>query len=205
MGMFADVTKEPWNKASNTEREAFPSYTNSSATSFRVLTNVGLGRPEPLANKIDAILDKIAIKEDLVLRSGQCYDVAEYVFGKDFKDILRNGDLDELNSKFAGTIGLNKAYMSTSFNEKGGFTKDFEVHIYAPKGTHCMNLNEISAFGQNKGAAWDGESYVSAWSQSGETEIFLHRGYKWKFVKAERGTGKGGTNRIYVQLLDRVP
>ena len=205
MGMFADVTKEPWNKASNTEREAFPSYTNSSATSFRVLTNVGLGRPEPLANKIDAILDKIAIKEDLVLRSGQCYDVAEYVFGKDFKDILRNGDLDELNSKFAGTIGLNKAYMSTSFNEKGGFTKDFEVHIYAPKGTHCMNLNEISAFGQDKGAAWDGESYVSAWSQSGETEIFLHRGYKWKFVKAERGTGKGGTNRIYVQLLDRVP
>lgn len=205
MDMFADVTKRPWNNASKDEREAFPSYTNSSATSCRVLTNVGLGRPEPLANKLDAILDKVATKEDLVLRSGQCWDVAEYVFGKDFKDILRKGDLHELNNKYAGTVGLNKAYMSTSFNEKGGFTKDFEVHIYAPKGTHCMNLNEISYFGQNKGAAWDGESYVSLWSQFGETEIFLHRGYKWKFVKAEKGTGKGGTNRIYVQLLDRVP
>lgn len=153
---------------------------------------------------MDSILDKIRTTEDMVLRSGQDYDVAQYVFGEDFKKLLAAGNLDELNSKFGGTVGVNKAYMSTSFNQHGGFTKQFEVHIYAPKGTHCMNLNEISAFGHGKGTSWDGYSYHKTWEATGETEIFLHRGYKWKFIKAEAGTGKGGRNRIYVQLLDRA-
>ena len=204
MRMLGDVTKEPWRNATNEQREAFPTYTNSSAVSYRVLSNVGLGKYEPLSEKMDAILDKIKTTKDLVLRSGQDYDVAGYVFGEDFMKILQSGNLDELNRKYGGTVGLNKAYMSTSFNEKGGFTKEFEVHIFAPKGTHLMNLNELSGFGHNKGSSWDGDSFYPYWSPTGETEIFLHRGYKWKFIKAEAGAGKGGTNRIYVQLLDRV-
>lgn len=94
--------------------------------------------------------------------------------------------------------------MSTSFNKEGGFTKQFEVHIYAPKGTHCMNLNELSGFGQGRGTSWDGEEFYPTWYDTGETEIFLHRGYRWRFVRAEKGTGKGGTDRIYIQLLNRV-
>ena len=198
------VTKDPWRNATDAQRASFPYYTNDSSHSLRILTNVGLGKPEPQATLMDAILDKIKTEEDLVLRSGQNFDVAGYVFGENFKAVLESGDLDKLNKEFRGTIGVNKAYMSTSFNKEGGFTKQFEVHIFAPKGTHCMNLNELSAYGQGRGVSWDGEEFYPTWKSTGETEIFLHRGYTWKFIRAEHGTGKDGTNRIYVQLLSRA-
>lgn len=204
MRMLGKVTKDAWRNATDAQRAAFPYYTDSSAHSYRILSNVGLGKDEPYADLMDAILDKIKTEKDLVLRSGQDYCVAEYVFGKDFRDLLEAGDLTKLNNDFAGTIGVNKAYMSTSFNKEGGFTKQFEVHIYAPKGTHCMNLNELSGFGQGRGTSWDGEEFYPTWYDTGETEIFLHRGYMWKFVRAEKGTGKGGRDRIYIQLLNRV-
>lgn len=204
MRMLGNVTKDAWRNATDAQRAAFPYYTDSSAHSYRILSNVGLGKYEPYADLMDAILDKIKTEKDLVLRSGQDYCVAEYVFGKDFRDLLEAGDLTKLNNDFAGTIGVNKAYMSTSFNKEGGFTKQFEVHIYAPKGTHCMNLNELSFFGQGRGTSWDGEEFYPTWRATGETEIFLHRGYRWRFVRAEKGAGKDGTDRIYVQLLNRV-
>ena len=204
MRMLGKVTKDAWRNATDAQRAAFPYYTNSSSHSYRILSNVGLGKDEPYADLMDAILDKIKTDKDLVLRSGQDYCVAEYVFGKDFRTLLESGDLTKLNNDFAGTIGVNKAYMSTSFNKEGGFTKQFEVHIYAPKGTHCMNLNELSGFGQGRGTSWDGEEFYPTWYDTGETEIFLHRGYRWRFVRAEKGTGKGGTDRIYIQLLNRV-
>lgn len=94
--------------------------------------------------------------------------------------------------------------MSTSFNERGGFSKQFEIHIFAPRGTHCINLNEVSGFGGGRGTSWDGEGFNPTWNGRGETEIFLHRGYRYRFVRAEKGTGRGGRDRIYIQLLDRV-
>lgn len=203
MQNLGKVTKDPWQNATDEQRRAFPHYTDSSANSHRILSNVGHGRPEPYADRMDAILDKIQINEDMVLRSGQDYDVAKYVFGEDFMKLLQSKELNELNTKYAGTIGLNKAYMSTSFNQHGGFSKDFEFHIFAPKGTHCINLNEISTFGSGKGASWDGESYNPVWSDRGETEIFLHRNYMYKFVRAEAGTGLGGRTRVYIQLIGR--
>ena len=204
MRMLGKVTKDAWRNATDAQRAAFPYYTDSSAHSYRILSNVGLGKDEPYADLMDAILDKIKTEKDLVLRSGQDYCVAEYVFGKDFRDLLEAGDLTKLNNDFAGTIGVNKAYMSTSFNKEGGLIKQFEVHIYAPKGTHCMNLNELSGFGQGRGTTWDGEEFYPTWYDTGETEIFLHRGYRWRFVRAEKGTGRGGTDRIYIQLLNRI-
>lgn len=204
MQNLGKVTKDAWQNATEEQRAAFPYYTDSSAHSQRILTNVGLGRPEPYADKLDAILDKIQTNQDMVLRSGQNYDVAMYVFGVEFMKLLQAGQLDELNNRFAGTIGVNKAYMSTSFNRLGGFTKQFEFHIFAPKGTHCMNLNELSVFGNGLGIKWDGESYDPIWSSGGETEIFLHRNIMYKFIRAEAGTGKRGTTRVYIQLVGRL-
>lgn len=204
MQMLGDCTKDAWQKATDEQRAAFPWYTNDSSNSRAINTATGFGRPHPKIKDMDAILDKISTKEDMVLRSGQNYCVAGFVFGSDFEALLSAGRLSELNAKYAGTIGHNKAFMSTSFNQEGGFSKEFEVHIFAPKGTHCMNLNELSYFGHNLGTAWDGVSYHSSWDKHGETEIFLHRGYKWKFIRAEAGTGFCGRNRIYVQLLDQV-
>lgn len=204
MKKLGKVTKDPWRNATEEQRAAFPYYTNDSNHSERILTNVGKGRPEPYADKLDAILDKIQISHDMVLRSGQNYDVAGYVFGNEFMQLLKDNNVAELNTRFGGTIGVNKAYMSTSFNQNGGFTKQFEFHIFAPKGTNCMNLNEISYFGQNQGTKWDGESYNPKWHDRGETEIFLHRNLMYKFIRAELGTGRSGTTRVYVQLVGRV-
>lgn len=204
MTKLGDVTKDAWQGAEEEQRAAFPYYTNDSSHSRAILTDVGLGKKNEYADKMDAILDKIHIKEDLVVRSGQDYCMAEYIWNADFRSLLEAEDLDGLNDTYAGLIGVNKAYMSTSFNKEGGFTKEFELHLFLPKGTSCMNVNEISSFGHGQGTKWDGYSFYPDWYPTGETEIFLHRGYQYKFIRAEKGTGKGGKNRLYVQVLDRV-
>lgn len=204
MTMYGNATKDVWQNAPIEARSAVKTYTGSASTSINCAA--GMGRDNQYVPLIDSILNNIKTTEDVVLRSGQNYDVAGYVFGSDFEDLLSQlrydpSKLDELN-KLGGRIGVNKAYMSTSFNKEGGFTKQFEFHVFAPKGTRCMNVNEISNFGHRRRVdEWDGFDFYKDWSPYGETEILLARNTKFKFIRAELGTGKGGTNRVYIQLL----
>ena len=200
MNMFGDSSEKPWTNSPVDARQAFVDYTGCS--SGLILSDTGMGRPNAHAKLMDTILDQTAISEDVVLRSGQDYDVAGFVFGDEFRELLAKGNLDELNSRFRGTIGLNKAYMSTSFSKFGGFAKEFEFHIYAPKGTKMINASGFSCCDRlDRGVDWDGREFFSIWKDGGETEIILHRGLKYKFVKAEAGVGKGGTARIYIQIV----
>lgn len=203
MRMLGESCKQAWNDATEEQREAFAIYTNETAIAKRILKDTGMGIPNEYARKMDAVLDNIHISEDIVVRSGQSYSMAEILFGSDFKRMLYDEDFEGLN-KMKGKIGHNKSYMSTSFNQNGGRAKDFEFHIFAPKGTSCINLNEVSFYGGDLGTKWDGESFDPQWVQGGESEIFIHRGYKMMFLRAEVGTGKRGIPRIYVALLNRV-
>lgn len=202
MDMLGNATKPVWSKASVESKQALVDYTGSD--SMRILSDVGRGISNEKADRISEVLDGITTTESLVLRSGQRYEMLEYIWDKDFKNMLERRDIDGLNSMFGGRVGTNKSFMSTSFNENGGLDRDFEFHIFAPKGTHCMNLNEISEFGNMVSIHdWDGYEFSRRYDRSGETEILLHSGYRFKFIKAEKGAGKRGRDRIYVQLLNR--
>lgn len=192
-------SKPIWQAATTNQKQAFVDYCGS--YSQQMLSDIAQGRKNERVERIDAVMKQIHYPKDIVLRSGQNFCMAGYIFNSDFERLLRDGKIDELNAKYAGLIGKNVAYMSTSFNENGGFRKQFEFHLFCPKGTSMMNVYVLSPYGEGEGIHWNGESYPKTWSRGGETEIFLGRDLYYKFIRAEAGAGMGGTTRVYVQVL----
>lgn len=202
MTNMGKVSQPVWQAATREQKQAFVDYCGS--YSEQMLTDIANGVQNDRVDRIDVVMNQIKYPHDIVLRSGQNFCMAEYIFSKEFRNLLENDMIDELNAKFAGTIGKNVAYMSTSFNKNGGFSKQFEFHLFCPQGTSMMNVYVLSRYGGHEGVNWDGFSYPKNWSSNGETEIFLGRGLLYKFVKAELGTGMGGTNRVYVQIVGTI-
>lgn len=193
---------DAWINATIEERRAIIDYTGS--YSQEMIVDRAFGRNNDRVKNLDSLLDKVTLKEDLVLRSGQNFCVPGFIFGNDFESVLRTEDMAELNKRFAGIKGVNNGYMSTSYNEKGGFSyPDIEFHIFAPKGTHGMVANQISRCAENRGENWDAISHNTNWS-IGESEFILHGGLIYQFIKAELGTTMSDTGiRLYVQILGR--
>lgn len=194
---------DAWINAPEEERRAIIKYTGS--YSKEMIVDRASGKSNELVTHLDSLLDKIKLSEDMVLRSGQDFCVPRIIFGDDFANILESEDLDSLNKKFSGHKGFNGGYMSTSYNELGGFgDKDIEFHIFAPKGTHGMIANQISSCAENRGVDWDAVSFRSDWRERGESEFLLHGGYIYKFIKAEKDTRMSDTGiRLYIQILGK--
>lgn len=194
---------DAWINAPEEERRAIIKYTGS--YSKEMIVDRASGKSNELVTHLDSLLDKIKLSEDMVLRSGQDFCVPRIIFGDDFANILESEDLDSLNKKFSGHKGFNGGYMSTSYNERGGFRdKDIEFHIFAPKGTHGMIANQISSCAEDRGIDWDAVSFRSDWRERGESEFLLHGGYIYKFIKAEKDTRMSDTGiRLYIQILGR--
>ncbi len=194
---------DAWINAPEEERRAIIKYTGS--YSKEMIVDRASGKSNELVTHLDSLLDKIKLSEDMVLRSGQDFCVPRIIFGDDFANILESEDLDSLNKKFSGHKGFNGGYMSTSYNELGGFRdKDIEFHIFAPKGTHGMIANQISSCAEDRGIDWDAVSFRSDWRERGESEFLLHGGYIYKFIKAEKDTRMSDTGiRLYIQILGR--
>lgn len=192
---------DAWINAPVEERKAIIDYTGS--WSEEMIKDRAFGRDNERVKRLDSLLDKITLKEDLVLRSGQDFCVTGFIFGSDFESVLRTEDILELNKRFAGAKGVNNAYLSTSYNERGGFSKDIEFHIFAPKGTNGMVANQVSRCGERRGVEWDAVSHNANWSL-GESEFILHGGLIYQFIKAELGTKMSDTGiRLYIQILGR--
>lgn len=193
---------DAWINAPVGERKAIIDYTGS--WSEDMIKDKAFGIDNERVKNLDSLLDKITLKEDLVLRSGQDFCVPGFIFGDDFESVLRTKDVLELNKRFAGIKGVNNAYMSTSYNERGGFGgKDIEFHIFAPKGTNGMVANQISRCAENRGVNWDAISHDAHWSV-GESEFLLHGGLIYQFIKAELGTSMSYTGiRLYIQILGK--
>lgn len=194
---------DAWINAPEEERRAIIKYTGS--YSREMIVDRASGRSNELVTHLDSLLDKIKLSEDMVLRSGQDFCVPRIIFGDDFANILESEDLDSLNKKFSGHKGFNGGYMSTSYNERGGFSdKDIEFHIFAPKGTHGMIANQISSCAEDRGVDWDAVSFRSDWREREESEFLLHGGYIYKFIRAEKDTRMSETGiRLYIQILGR--
>ncbi len=194
---------DAWINAPEEERRAIIKYTGS--YSKEMIVDRASGKSNELVTHLDSLLDKIKLSEDMVLRSGQDFCVPRIIFGDDFANLLESEDLDSLNKKFSGHKGFNGGYMSTSYNEHGGFRdKDIEFHIFAPKVTHGMIANQISSCAEDRGIDWDAVSFRSDWRERGESEFLLHGGYIYKFIKAEKDTRMSDTGiRLYIQILGR--
>ena len=151
---------------------------------------------------MDEILDHCYLAEDTVLRRGCSFSEMRSIFGDNFGKLMDDMNISELN-KLTGHRGINEGFISTSWDMEGGFWKSVDLRIYAPKGTQAFYAKPVSGFGDGHGYGWDGKSASTNFCQGRENETIVHRGYEYRFIKAEKGGHKGSRITIYIELLTR--
>lgn len=187
----------PWTNGSDEAKRAITDYTDSSYGSVNSSYWKNF-KPHSDGTLIDSILDDCSFSEDLTLRRGCSKAEMSSIFGKRFGELVEKGDIDALN-KLVGYTGVNEGFISTTFDMNGGFSGNVDLRIYAPKGTQGIYAKGISVCQDGKGANWVGISN-SQFRVGAENEIIIHRGYEYRFIKAEQD---GGRIKIFIELLTR--
>lgn len=195
---IAEVS-DAWKNASYNAKKAVRGYTNGTyddinASYWRDFKGCKDGK------LMDEILDGCQFTEDTVLRRGCSFSEMRNIFGDDFGKLMDEMNLDGLNA-MAGHRGINEGFISTSFDTEGGFWKSVDLRIFAPKGTKGFYAKPVSGFGDGHGADWDGISASKHFTRGRENEVIIHRGYEYRFIKAETSTKSKIT--LYVELLTR--
>lgn len=196
-----DDSGSAWITGSNDAKQAVSAYTNGSYDRVNKSywrDKVGCKDGE----LISSIIDNCVLSKDTVLRRGCDIEEMGSIFGNDFLQLARNGDVDGLN-KLRGAKGVNEGFISTSFDMNGGFWKGVDLRFYAPKGTQAIYAKPISGYGDCYGASWDGKNSKANFDKGRENEVIVNRGYEYRFIKAETGGVNGSRITIYVELLSR--
>ena len=198
---IAEVS-DAWTTASQDARRAVRGYTNGTYDDI----NASYWRdykPHRDGTLMDEILDKCYLSEDTVLRRGCTFAEMRSIFGDSFGNLIDAMDIDGLNA-VAGARGVNEGFISTSWDMDGGFWKSVDLRIFAPKGTQAFYAKPVSGFGDGLGADWDGKQASRTFRRGAENETIVHRGYEYRFVRAEKYVGTHHSKiTIYIELLTR--
>ena len=130
------------------------------------------------AKDLTTSLRRAETKQPVVLRRGIHESDLAYMLGfnGDFSKVKANWDT--INE--GGYAAEDKGFLSTSPVKTGGFTsKDVELRIYCPAGTHAAYVDSISTY-------------------QGEQETLLQSGSMYKVVKLEEA---GSKTVAYLELL----
>ena len=138
-------------------------------------------------NNAIAGLNKASLDTNLVLRRGtDLGDLAGFMPGN-FRDnvrALRNMSVDELNARFAGTVGTYAGFTSTSSLYDRGFAGNVEIIFNAPVGTAASSVMSVSQYGTAEG------------------ETLLNAGTKVFIEKIEASDGhKGSDIRVFMNII----
>lgn len=122
-------------------------------------------------------LRRVTTNQPVVLRRGIWESDLAHMLGfkGDFSQV--EAHMDEINK--GGYAAQDKGFLSTSPYSSGGFTKDVELRIYCPTGTHAAYVDSIS-------------------SHRGEKETLLQSGSIYKVHKIEK---QGYKTIAYIELL----
>lgn len=130
-----------------------------------------------LAENLTTALRRAQTTKPVVLRRGIYKEDLAHMLG--FNGVASEIDMhwDEINSgDFAAE---DKGFLSTSPYASGGFSKEVELRIYCPAGTHAAYVDSIS-------------------SHKGEKETLLQSGSMYRVLKLEKS---GYKTIAYVELL----
>lgn len=105
-------------------------------------------------NNARAGLANATLEKSIVVRRGtDLGDLAGFMPG-DFssnRNFLYGLSVEELNKKFAGTVGCYAGFTSTSSLWDRGFDGDVEVILTVPQGSQASSIMSISRFGTGEG------------------------------------------------------
>ena len=190
-----------WMDADKAAREAVARYTGSEY--YDINRSYYYHKTEcKLGKLMDSILDKCVLTEDVVVRHGCDMSKVDALFGTDFGALARSVDVAALNKR-AGARAIHESFISTSFERNGGFNKSVELRIYCSKGTNAIYAKPISGYNDALGARFDGTNHSKRFVSGTENEIIVHRGYEFRFIKAEAGGVAGEKITLFVELLTR--
>ena len=130
-----------------------------------------------LSENLTTALRRAQTEKPVVLRRGiNNEDLAHMLgFNGDFSEVKKHWD--EIN---AGEYAAeDKGFLSTSPYKKGGFTKNVELRIYCPSGSHAAYVDSIS-------------------THQGERETILNSGSMYRVIKLEE---EGSHTVAYLELL----
>ena len=209
---FFDNAKENWAIASASEKAAMFQYTAGSSYITEPLRGIKgyyhyytgrLAESERHIKDMTTYISRSSFKDDVWVKRDEIAAFMEYRFK--LPKSLDGYASDP--SKLVGLVGTDDSFVScgncrnTKFSEK-----PVCLNIYCPKGTRGTYVEPFSNFGSKHnngvycpGKNWDG---VSKPLITGENEIILQRGTKFRITKAEYTNGKW---YIDVEILAQKP
>lgn len=191
---YFDNAVEAWKMATDDEKQAMWQYTAGSSYITEPLRAIKgyyhyykdrMAVTDKHISDMTKYISRSAMKHDVWVKRDEIGAFMNYRFGLDDLDKYRSDP-----SKLIGKIGTDDSFMSCGNCRNTNFgSKPVCLNIYCPKGTRMTYAEPYSAFGHkhNNGAvapgtAWDG---VSKPVSTGENEIILQRGTKFRIIKAE--------------------
>lgn len=208
---FFDNAVDMWKLASSNEKAAMYQYTAGSSYITEPLRAIKgyyhyygsrLSEAEKHIADMTQYIARSTLKDDVWVKRDEISAFVNYRFGL--------SDLDAYiydPSKLVGKVGTDDSFMSCGNCRNTNFgSKPVCLNIYCPKGTQMTYAEPFSAFGSSHdngdycpGKKWNGTSKPTT---TGENEIILQRGTKFRITKAEYTNGKW---YIDMEVLEQSP
>lgn len=208
---FFDNAVDMWKLASTNEKAAMYQYTAGSSYITEPLRAIKgyyhyygsrLSEAEKHIADMTQYIARSTLKDDVWVKRDEISAFVNYRFGLSDLDAYISDP-----SKLVGKVGTDDSFMSCGncWNTNFG-SKPVCLNIYCPKGTQMTYAEPFSAFGSSHdngdycpGKKWNGTSKPTT---TGENEIILQRGTKFRITKAEYTNGKW---YIDMEVLEQSP
>ena len=208
---FFDNAVDLWKLASSDEKAAMYQYTAGSSYITEPLRAIKgyyhyygsrLSEAEKHIADMTQYIARSTLKDDVWVKRDEISAFVNYRFGLSDLDAYISDP-----SKLVGKIGTDDSFMSCGNCRNTNFgSKPVCLNIYCPKGTQMTYAEPFSAFGASHdngdycpGKKWNGTSKPTT---TGENEIILQRGTKFRITKAEYTNGKW---YIDMEVLEQSP
>lgn len=208
---FFDNAVDMWKFASSNEKAAMYQYTAGSSYITEPLRAIKgyyhyygsrLSEAEKHIADMTQYIARSTLKDDVWVKRDEISAFVNYRFGLSDLDAYISDP-----SKLVGKVGTDDSFMSCGNCRNTNFgSKPVCLNIYCPKGTQMTYAEPFSAFGSSHdngdycpGKKWNGTSKPTT---TGENEIILQRGTKFRITKAEYTNGKW---YIDMEVLEQSP
>lgn len=208
---FFDNAVDMWKLASFNEKAAMYQYTAGSSYITEPLRAIKgyyhyygsrLSEAEKHIADMTQYIARSTLKDDVWVKRDEISAFVNYRFGLSDLDAYISDP-----SKLVGKVGTDDSFMSCGNCRNTNFgSKPVCLNIYCPKGTQMTYAEPFSAFGSSHdngdycpGKKWNGTSKPTT---TGENEIILQRGTKFRITKAEYTNGKW---YIDMEVLEQSP
>lgn len=208
---FFDNAVDMWKLASANEKAAMYQYTAGSSYITEPLRAIKgyyhyygsrLSEAEKHIADMTQYIARSTLKDDVWVKRDEISAFVNYRFGLSDLDAYISDP-----SKLVGKVGTDDSFMSCGNCRNTNFgSKPVCLNIYCPKGTQMTYAEPFSAFGSSHdngdycpGKKWNGTSKPTT---TGENEIILQRGTKFRITKAEYTNGKW---YIDMEVLEQSP